>query len=33
VRVTLDGGTIAWTYVWTDPFDGLRELAAPWRAT
>jgi gamma-glutamylcyclotransferase (GGCT)/AIG2-like uncharacterized protein YtfP len=30
VRVTADGGTQAWTYVWVDPFDGLRELAAPW---
>jgi len=30
VRVTLDGGTQAWTYVWTGPVDGMRTLAGPW---
>jgi gamma-glutamylcyclotransferase (GGCT)/AIG2-like uncharacterized protein YtfP len=30
VRVTLDGGTQAWTYVWTGPVEGMRTLAEPW---
>lgn len=28
-RVTLAGGTIAWTYVWIDPFDGMSPLSTP----
>ena len=31
VRVTLAGGRQAWTFVWVDPFDGMRELTTPWR--
>lgn len=31
VRVSLPGGEECWTYVWTDPFDGLRPLNEPWR--
>jgi gamma-glutamylcyclotransferase (GGCT)/AIG2-like uncharacterized protein YtfP len=27
VRVTLDGGTQAWTYAWVGSFEGMRELA------
>lgn len=27
VRVTLADGTVAWTYVWTDPFDGMSALS------
>ncbi|HEV7650386.1 MAG TPA: gamma-glutamylcyclotransferase family protein [Actinophytocola sp.] len=30
VRVTVDGGTQAWTYVWTGPVDGMRPLPSPW---
>ncbi|MGH3762829.1 gamma-glutamylcyclotransferase family protein [Actinophytocola sp.] len=33
VRVTLDGGTQAWTYVWTSPFDGMREITDFRRTT
>ncbi len=33
VRVTLRGGTQAWTYVWVDPFDGMRVLTTPWGTT
>lgn len=32
-RVKLADDTIAWTYVWVDPFDGMSELTTPWRAT
>lgn len=32
-RVVLAGGTIAWTYVWIDPVDGMPELATPWVTT
>jgi gamma-glutamylcyclotransferase (GGCT)/AIG2-like uncharacterized protein YtfP len=30
VRVTVDVGTQAWTYVWTGPVDGMRRLTNPW---
>jgi gamma-glutamylcyclotransferase (GGCT)/AIG2-like uncharacterized protein YtfP len=30
VRVAVDGGTQAWTYVWVDPIDGMRALTTPW---
>ncbi len=30
VRVTLEDRTQAWTYVWTDPIDGMRALTATW---
>ena len=30
VRVSLPGGLLCWTYVWSSPFDGLRMLTAPW---
>ena len=30
VRVALEDGTQAWTYVWTDPIDGMRALTATW---
>ncbi|OLR89905.1 hypothetical protein BJP25_02570 [Actinokineospora bangkokensis] len=29
VRVVVDGA-LAWTYLWTDPVDGMRVLAGPW---
>ncbi|HWM07110.1 MAG TPA: gamma-glutamylcyclotransferase family protein, partial [Actinophytocola sp.] len=32
VRVAL-GDELAWTYVWIDPFDGMRALTAPWQTT
>ncbi len=30
VRVSLPGGLTCWTYVWTDPVEGLRMLTGPW---
>ncbi|GLZ43675.1 hypothetical protein Acsp05_72990 [Actinokineospora sp. NBRC 105648] len=30
VRVVLSDGTVAWTYVWTAPVDGMAALAASW---
>ncbi len=30
VRVALPGGQLCWSYVWTNPVDGLRMLTAPW---
>lgn len=33
VRVTLDDGTQAWTYVWANPIDGMRELTTAWGTT
>lgn len=30
VRVALPGGLLCWTYVWTNPVEGLRMLTAPW---
>jgi gamma-glutamylcyclotransferase (GGCT)/AIG2-like uncharacterized protein YtfP len=30
VRVALPGGLQCWTFVWTNPVDGLRMLTAPW---
>jgi gamma-glutamylcyclotransferase (GGCT)/AIG2-like uncharacterized protein YtfP len=33
VRVTLDDGMQAWTYVWTNPIDGMREVITTWGTT
>lgn len=33
VRVTLADGSHAWTYVWTDPIDGMRALTTAWGTT
>jgi gamma-glutamylcyclotransferase (GGCT)/AIG2-like uncharacterized protein YtfP len=33
VRVSLPGGLLVWTYVWTGPVDGLRMLTNPWEGT
>jgi gamma-glutamylcyclotransferase (GGCT)/AIG2-like uncharacterized protein YtfP len=33
VRVTLRDGRQAWTYVWVDPFDGMRVLTTSWGTT
>lgn len=30
IRTATADGTPCWTYVWTDPVDGLRVLSAPW---
>ncbi|HEX2132109.1 MAG TPA: gamma-glutamylcyclotransferase family protein [Actinophytocola sp.] len=32
-RVVLDDDTVAWTYVWVDPFDGMSALTTPWGTT
>ncbi len=33
VRTGLTDGTQVWTYVWVDPFDGMRVLTTPWGTT
>ena len=33
VRVALRDGRQAWTYVWVDPFDGMRVLTTSWGTT
>lgn len=30
VRVGLPGGQLCWSYVWTNPIEGLRMLTGPW---
>ncbi|MCT2582757.1 gamma-glutamylcyclotransferase [Actinophytocola gossypii] len=32
-RVTLDDDTVAWAYVWIDPFDGMSPLTTHWGTT
>jgi len=33
IRVALDDGTVCWTYVWTEPTQGMELLPQGWRAT
>jgi gamma-glutamylcyclotransferase (GGCT)/AIG2-like uncharacterized protein YtfP len=33
IRVVLPDGAVCWTYVWTEPTQGMTPLPAGWRAS